>query len=56
MSTDRALSTPEEVRVRRERMNRNAEKLRAILAEKKATIARWRAEGLLPPEEPQRPF
>lgn len=54
MPTERHLATPEEVRARHERMDRLLEELRASIARKKLIVDGWRAEGLLPPEEPRR--
>jgi hypothetical protein len=51
---ERRLATPDEVRARQERMERLLEELRASVARKKAIVDKWRAEGLLPPEEPRR--
>jgi len=56
MFADRPLDTPEQVRARWEEMERLEAKLRASLARRKAVIEKWRAEGLLPPEEPRRRF
>jgi hypothetical protein len=54
MSTERRWATPEEVQARRERIDRLAEKVRASIVRKREIIARLRAEGRLPPEEPPR--
>jgi hypothetical protein len=56
MRTERLPDTDEMVRARHERMDRLLEELRASVERKKAIVARWRAEGRLPPEEPRRRF
>ncbi len=56
MSTERRFATAEEVRARHDRMDRLLDELRASISRKKAIIEEWRAEGLLPPEEPRRRF
>jgi len=43
-------------RAREQRIDRGFEELRRIFRENEAIFARWRAEGLLPPEEPRRRF
>jgi hypothetical protein len=57
LSTERRRpDAPEEVRARHERMHRLIDELRESVERKKAIVARWRAEGRLPPEEPRRAF
>jgi hypothetical protein len=51
MEAERRRATPEEARVRRERIDYLAEKVRASLIRKKAYVDRLRAEGRLPPDE-----
>ena len=51
MSTGKRWATPEEVRARRERIDRLGEKARASIARRRRIIARLQAEGRLPPED-----
>ena len=41
-------------RGREERIGRLIEEARALLRQNQAVFDRWRAEGILPPEEPRR--
>jgi hypothetical protein len=43
-------------RAREERIDRGFEELRELFRKNRATFDRWRAEGILPPEEPRRRF
>jgi hypothetical protein len=54
--SERRRDPPEVVKARRERLDYMAEKLRASVARKRAFVAQLRAEGILPPEDPRRPF
>jgi hypothetical protein len=45
-----------ERQAREERISRRLEEVRGLLRENKVVFDRWRAEGILPPEEPQRRF
>ena len=51
MEVERRRVTPEEARIRRERIDYLAGKVRASLIRKKAYLDRLRAEGRLPPDE-----
>jgi hypothetical protein len=46
----------EERRMRRQRTDRLLQELRASIDRRKAIVADWRAEGILPREEPRRRF
>jgi hypothetical protein len=43
-----------ERRAREERIGRRLEEVRGLLRENQVIFDRWRAEGILPPEEPRR--
>jgi hypothetical protein len=45
-----------EKQARRERIDRLWDEFDTLLRENEAIFDRWRAEGLLPPEEPRRRF
>jgi aminoglycoside phosphotransferase family enzyme len=45
-----------ERRARKERIDRLLEEARELLRKNEAIFDRWRAEGILPPEEPRRRF
>jgi hypothetical protein len=49
-------ATGEERRMRRQRTDRLVQELRASIDRRKAIVADWRAEGILPSEEPRRRF
>jgi hypothetical protein len=53
---ERCTANDEERRMRRQRMDRLVQELRASIDRRKVIVADWRAEGILPPEEPRRPF
>jgi hypothetical protein len=54
--TDRVPDSDEVVRARHARINRLLEEMRASIERQKMVIDKWRAEGILPPEEPRRRF
>jgi hypothetical protein len=45
-----------ERQAREERIRRRLEEVRGLLRENQVIFDRWRAEGILPPEEPRRRF
>jgi hypothetical protein len=53
---ERCFATDEERRMRRQRTDRLVQELRASIDRRKAIVADWRAEGILPPLEPRRRF
>jgi hypothetical protein len=52
----RCFATDEERRMRRKRTDRLIQELRASIDRRKAIVADWRVEGILPPEQPRRRF
>jgi hypothetical protein len=56
MRTERLPDSAEVVQARHERMDRLLDELREAVERRRAIFAKWRAEGLLPPEEPRRRF
>jgi hypothetical protein len=56
VSVERYQGLNDEVRARHERIDRLLEELRASVRKRRAITDRWRAEGILPPEEPRRRF
>ena len=46
--------TTKERRAREERISRRLDEVRGLLRENQVVFDRWRAEGILPPEEPRR--
>ena len=56
MSVEKSSDIEAEFQARQERIRRLLGELRASVDRKKAMVEQWRAEGLLPPEEPRRRF
>jgi hypothetical protein len=53
---ERCFANDEERRMRRQRADRLVQELHASVERRKAIVADWRAEGILPPEQPRRRF